>query len=305
MKYSGIVQSRATLRDRIFSDKNLPYILLFPTLFLLVSITIYPIFRAFYLSLNKWLLGGPPPEFVGFANYVRMFTKEMNFWGALSHTFFYAIGTVAVSMVLGLSIALLFGEDFKGKRIARALILFPMMIAPIVIGFIFLIIFNTDYGVLNFIFQSLGIIKEKVVWLGNPDIALLSVMATEVWQSTPFVILVVLAGIQALPESPYESALMDGATRWQMFRFITLPLLREVLVIALTIRLILAMRVFDKIYILTEGGPAGETEVLSLLAYRIGLVQFRIGRANSVSVILVILTLLLVGVTNFIVRKKK
>jgi ABC-type sugar transport system permease subunit len=197
----------------LFSDANLPYILLSPTLTLLALITIYPIFRALYLSLNRWVLGAGEPRFIGVANYIHLVTKEMNFW-------------------------------------------------------------------------------------------LPAIMATEVWQSTPFVILVVLAGIQALPHEPYESALIDGASRWQMFRFITIPLLRDVLIISLTIRLILAMRVFDKIYILTEGGPAGSTEVLSLLAYKLGLVHFRIGRANAASVVLVMSTVILLGLMSFVTRKR-
>lgn len=271
-------------------DKYLKYILLIPACSLLLLFILLPIFYSVRLSFFQWFLGAPQRTFIGIQNYIEAFSDPL-FWTSFKNSLIFTFVTVFFEMTLGLAIALLFSRDFIGSRIARAIILLPMMVAPVVVGFMFLIIFHGGYGIFNYIFSSVGIIQEHISWLGNPKFALPSLILAEVWQRTPFVILVSLAGIKALPEEPYEAAVVDGASRFQIFRYITLPLLKNILFIALTIRTIISLRVFAKVYTLTGGGPGSATYVLNLLGYKTGLEQFQMGYSASIVVIIFVVTM--------------
>jgi len=271
-------------------DKYLKYILLIPACSLLLLFILLPILYSVRLSFFKWFLGAPQKTFIGIQNYIEAFHDPL-FWTSFQNSMIFTFVTVFFEMTLGLGIALLFSRDFVGSRIARALILLPMMVAPVVVGFMFLIIFHGDYGIFNYILNSTGIIQQNISWLGNSKFALPSLILTEIWQRTPFVILVSLAGIKALPEEPYEAAVVDGASKFQIFRHITLPLLKNVLFIALTIRTIISLRVFAKVYTLTGGGPGSSTYVLNLIGYKTGLEQFRMGYSAAIVVIIFITTM--------------
>lgn len=282
-----------SLWDKIRSDSILPYILCIPTVLTLLAITIYPIFYSFYMSFNKWRLGGDEVEFVGLENYIRIFA-DSGFYSSLSRTLIYAFGTTIIAFILGVAIALLFSRDFWAAKFVRGLILMPMMVTPAVVGFMFIMIYNGDYGILNYTLKMLGVINNNIVWLGEPTLAFISAMTTDIWTMTPFITLLTVAGLQSLPKEPYESATVDGANSLQMFVYITLPLLKNILFVAFTLRLIIALRTFAKLYILTGGGPGGATELLSLRIQKIAMQYFQVGRASALNVVLVIVTLFFV-----------
>jgi len=173
------------------------------------------------------------------------------------------------------------------------------MISGVVVGVMFLLIYHEQYGIANYILQTLPLFKP-IGWLSDRRFALFSIILADVWQQTPFVILLLLAGLDAMPREPYEASIIDGANKWQIFRFITLPLLRSVIYVALTLRLVVSLRVFDKVFLLTRGGPGTSTYILNLLGYEKALRHFKCGEATALVILIIILTLSVV----FIIFKR-
>ena len=276
------------------------YAFLLPAIIMLAAVTLYPIGFALSISLFEWELTARAPEFIGLDNFSRLL-DEPDILHSVRITAFFAAISVTISFILGLVLALLLNRPFFGNRQARALILLPIMMSPIVVGFIFQMMFHASYGVINyFLYNALHITSRQIVWLGEPNAALGTVIATDVWLGTPFVAIILLAGLQSLDTDIFEAARIDGASRWQSFRSIAWPLLRNPIMVAITIRTILAVRVFDVVYSLTQGGPAGYTEVLSFKAYRQGLEYFQVGYSSALTVLLVLLSLVMVGIVMLI-----
>ena len=218
-------------------------------------------------------------RFVGLANYEDLL-NDPAFVGSLGITFAYTAATVAAQMVLGLAIALLLNVDLPYMRILRTALVVPMMITPIV-GALCL----PSLGFFNYL------IGQKIVWLGTPATALLSVWVVSVWQSTPYVALILLAGLRSLPSEPLEAAAIDGAKRRQSFWHVTLPLLRPYLLVALLLRIIFEFRAFDNIYALTGGGPANATMVLSMFTYLTSFVRFDFSLGAAASWIMLLISM--------------
>jgi multiple sugar transport system permease protein len=216
--------------------------------------------------------------------------QDATFWSAASTTAVFVAESVALELVLGLAFALLLHQEFRGRGIARALVLVPWAVPGVVVARFWEWILNADYGVMNYL---LGV---RVNWLGDPFWALQAVVAADVWKSTPFVVLLLLAGLQVVPPELYRAARMDGANAWQQFHHITLPLLRPVILLVLLFRTMDAARIFDVIFVLTGGGPANQTETLVLYAYKTlyRMLQFGYGSALSVATFLFVLALSLV-----------
>lgn len=288
----GLARESAPARRR---RELLPYVFLAPAVVTLLVITVYPISFGLVISLFHWELTARAPEFVGLANFGRAFT-EPELVHSIKLTVAFTLISVTFSFLLGLLIALLLNRPFLGNRQARSLILLPMMMSPIVVGFIFQIMFHADYGVINYLLKDVfHLIDRKVVWLAEPYPALGTLIVTDVWLGIPFVALVLLAGLQSLDQEPLDAAKVDGASRWGTFRYVVWPLLKNPIMIAITIRTIVAARVFDIIYTLTEGGPAGFTEVLSVKAFQQGLQFFNVGYGSAMAILLVAVTLALVA----------
>lgn len=248
-------------------------------------------------------MGWEQKSFVGPRNYFFLFFEDKDFWHSLRITLFFTAVTVSLEFVLGLGVALLFHRHIWGKRVWMSCLILPMVITPTIISLIWKLMLNTEYGVLNFILSQLGL--GKINWLG-PKEAFWSLILVDVWEWTPFIALILYAGLQALPQEPYEAAVVDGANPRQIFFYLTLPLLKPMIIIALLLRSIDALKMFDVVYGLTQGGPGNATELMSLHIYRLGFRHTNwIGRASANAVILLFLSTLLTTVLLRTLRRER
>lgn len=266
-----------------------PYLLILPAYAALSLVLIYPIFRNVYLSLWNWRLLSPSNRtFVGLANYVDLFNTPL-FWQSLRFTLLFTALTVIASLVLGLLTALLVSRLGALKRLVTPILILPYMVAPIAVGLIWRLLWNREYGLVNYILSLFGV--GAVSWLSDSTAAFIAVTVSEVWRTTPFVSLLLLAGLAAIPSELYEAARVDGASGRQMFRFVTLPLLGPSMTIALLFVTIFTLRVFDLIYILTGGGPGVDTLPLGLLVYQTYFRHLSGGTSAAISVVLFLIGL--------------
>lgn len=254
-----------------------------PAIVLLSFVTIYPILYVLYLSLHRRLLIFDISRFVGIDNYLFLL-RDDRFWNALKNTVYFTALTVSLELVLGLSIAMLLNRSFRFKGIARALVLIPWAIPTVVSARMWEWIYNTDFGILNYLIGS------KINWLGNPLWAIHAAIFMDVWKTTPFVAILLMAGLQVIPQELYHAARVDGAGSRAIFRRITLPLLLPVILVVLIFRTLDAFRVFDAVYVLTGGGPANTTETLSIYAYKILFQTLQFGYGSTLSVIVFLCT---------------
>jgi len=263
--------------------KCLPFLLLIPSFIIVLFIIVIPLLNSFYLSLTNYVLLKPGSgEFIGFKNYAKIILDPV-FHQAFKNTLLLMIVAVNTELWIGLGIALLLYKEFYGRGIIISLLVIPMTVAPIVIGLQFKWLFNEVYGVINYILTGLKIINEPIAWLIQPNVAFIPILIAEIWQWTPFMIMVMIAGLQSVPRELIEAAEIDGATAFQRFRYIIFNHIKPILWIALTIRSIDVVRIFDVIQIMTGGGPAHATEVLGTFIYRTALVdrQFAYGLAGA------------------------
>jgi multiple sugar transport system permease protein len=260
--------------SRFFSAQNrrewlLPALFIAPALAVLLFLSIYPLIYSITISLQQETSGGIVWTL---GNFTRLVSDNF-FLTAMVHTFVYAAAALSCEFLLGLGLALLL-----------------MMLPSVVVGVIWRLMLNPDFGAINGTLKQFGINTESLTWTASPKLAMFSVIAVDVWQWTPFVFLVLLAGLQAIPEEPYEAALIDGSSRWQTFWHVTLPLLKPSILIVLLLRTMDLLRVFDQIFILTEGGPGFATETISLYIYRTAFRFFDFGYAAAMSFVLLALT---------------
>jgi multiple sugar transport system permease protein len=275
-------------------------VLLGPTLLVLLALLLYPTGYVLVVSFRDYELTDPAAgsPFVGLENYTTLLT-DPTFFTALWKSILFTVGSVALSFVIGLAIALLLSRrDIRGSGFTRTAILIPMILTPMVIGAMFRFMLERDNGIINQILGLVGI--ERYPFLADPTWAMISIILVDVWQWTPFAVLVLLAGLESLPEEPFEAARVDGATRWTEFWYITLPLLAAPIAVVLLIRTMDAFREFDKIFIMTAGGPGVATETLPLFLYRAGFQDFDMGFSAATGVIMLIIVTL---VSLFYVRQ--
>ena len=268
-------------RDLLFA-----LVLITPALVVLLSLSIYPLIYSITISLQTETADGIK---WGVSNFTRLISDAF-FLTAMAHTFIYAVVALVFEFLIGLSLALLLNSQIRGRTLFRAALLVPMMLPTVVVGVVWRLMLNPNFGAINGTLKEVGVNTEPLTWTASPKLALLSVIAVDVWQWTPFVFLVLLAGLQAIPQEPYEAALIDGSSRWQTFRYVTLPLLKPAILIALLLRTMDLLRVFDQIFILTEGGPGFATETISLYIYRTAFRFFDFGYAAAMSFVLLALT---------------
>ena len=264
----------------------LPYLLVAPAVAVLLALSIYPLIYSVTISLQRETAAGIK---WGLANFMRL-ASDGFFLTAMAHTFVYAVAALTCEFLLGLGLALLLNKQIRGRGLFRAALLVPMMLPAVVAGVVWRLLLNPNFGAINGTLRQIGIDTESLTWTASPRLAMLSVIAVDVWQWTPFVFLVLLAGLQAIPQEPYEAALIDGSSRWQTFRHVTLPLLKPAILIVLLLRTMDLLRVFDQIFILTEGGPGFATETISLYIYRTAFRFFDFGYAAAMSFVLLALT---------------
>lgn len=270
-----------TMQHRKEKGSGSAYRFLAPALIILTGVTVYPILWVFWLSLHRRLLIFHISRFVGLDNYLFLW-RDSRFWNALWNTSYFTALSVLLELLLGLAIAVLLHRRFRGKGVMRTIILIPWAIPTVVSARMWEWLYNTDFGLFN------HLLGARLNWLGSPFLALNAAVFMDVWKTTPFVTLLLMAGLQTIPEDLYRSAKVDGAAPWTSFKKITLPLLKPVILVTLIFRTLDAFRVFDAIYVLTGGGPANTTESLSIYAYKVlfQTLQFGYGSALSVMVFL-------------------
>jgi multiple sugar transport system permease protein len=256
-----------------------------PALLLVATIIAYPVVYTVWMSLQEWSASSlTAPRFVGAANYRRILLADPRFGDAVLRTLYFTVLAVAGETILGVATALVFNREFWGRGILRTLAILPMVATPTAIGLVFVMMYHPTLGVANYLLTVAGL--PPFSWTYSSATALYAVALVDVWQWTPLIMLIVLAGLASLPREPYEAAHIDGASALRAFWHITLPLLRPAIVVAVLFRAIDALKTFDIIYIITQGGPANATETINILLFNQAFSYFNMGYASSMAVAL-------------------
>ena len=278
-------------RSRPLSDRGLAVAFISPAMLLLLAMSVFPLLWALYLSFTDYsATRDVPADFVGFQNYVDVLTSPQVWQRALT-TLVYVTGAVALQTVLGFGIAYLISRRTRGRGVLTTLFLVPMMLSPVVVGLFWKFMLDAQFGVINSMLGSLGF--GQVEWLTRQRTALISLIVVDTWQWTPFIMLIALAGLTAVPKYLYEAASIDRASEWFRFRHITLPMVWPLLLIAVMFRAIEAFRLFDLVYILTQGGPGGTSETLSFNVYKVAFLGFNTGLASAYGILMVLVVIVL------------
>lgn len=286
-------------------EQRTGWLLLLPALLLLLFVFAYPIARAFWLSLFTQNLGTKlQPVFSGLDNYVRM-AGDGRFWQTFGTTTVFTTVSVVIELVLGMGIALVLNQQFKGRSLVRTIAILPWALPTALIGLAWAWIFNDQFGVVNDILLRLGLISTGINWLGDPTLAMIAVILADVWKTTPFISILLLAGLQSISPDLYEAHAIDGATPWQSFRKITLPLLLPQILIAALFRFAQAFGIFDLIAVMTGGGPGGATEVVSLYIYSTVMRYLDFGYGAALVVVTFLLLIAVVAIALFLLNKSR
>lgn len=286
-------------------EQRTAWVLLFPSLLLLLLVFAYPILRAFWLSLFDKSLGTQlQPVFHGLDNYVRM-AGDGRFWQTFLTTIIFTVASVLVELILGMAIALVLHQKFFGRSLVRTSALVPWALPTALIGLAWAWIFNDQFGVVNDILIRLGFINTGINWLGNPILALIAVIIADVWKTTPFISILLLAGLQSISDDLYEAHSLDGANTWQSFWWITVPLLMPQILIAVLFRFAQAFGIFDLIAVMTGGGPGGATEVVSLYIYATVMRYLDFGYGAALVVVTFTLLVLAVAIASFLLTHSR
>ena len=278
------------------SSHHLGFLLITPALILVLCVVLYPLFKNILLSFyEKNLNTGFEARFAGVYNYKRLLV-DSRFITSFLNTTFFTIVSVSIEFLLGLGIALLLHSRFPGRGLARALILVPWALPTAVMAMAWMWILNDQFGVFNDLLLRLSIIEKEIAWLGSPSLAMFSLILADIWKTTPFIVILLLAGLQSIPRDLYEAIEIDGAKGWQSFRLITLPLLSPSIALAVLFRTVHAFGIFDLVYVLTGGGPGGATETASIYVYNTLFKYLDFGYASAlvVATLLILLVLALI-----------
>ena len=279
-------------------DGGVVTLLLTPSLVLLLLILVGPFFYMVWASFTdlSFSIPGRDGNFVGFDNYRRLVRDDPVFWSSFLLTLRFVVWAVVVEFVLGFALALLLYHHVRRRRLLLTGLLVPMMLAPVAVGLIWKLLLQGDFGMLTYYLRAVGVIDLRTALLSSPDLVLPTIVAIDVWQWTPFVTLVMLAGLLSLPREPFEAAVMDGARPYQVFRDVTLPLLRPIVALVLLLRGIDAFKEFDKVFILTGGGPGSATELLSIYTYRVNFKNWDLGYGAVCAFMVYLVVLILCSV---------
>ncbi len=283
-----------------------PFAFASPALVLISLVIVFPLGYSFYLSLlNFDLAVGPDAEFVGLRNYTEALLRDERFLGSVWNTAVIIVPSLIAELLLGLGLALLLNRRIRGRPIVTALLAIPAMISPVMAAMAWRMLFGVKFGAINNLGRQLGIIDVYFDWFATPFISIVAVVLVEVWHNTPFMMLVLLAGLQSIPQELYDAAKADGATPRQSFWFITLPLLKFTMAVGVMIRMIDLTKLFGLIFILTFGGPGGATETLAFNTYLVGFKDFRMSYAAALSYVIVLAVLALTLVFMWISRHRE
>jgi len=281
------------------------YFLILPALLVLIPISIYPLVSTFRLSFHEWNLFKSKSMglFVGFANYKRALIDPFFQTSALTTCIFVSL-SVGIEVCLGLGISLLLNKDKIFHKFVKRILIIPFILCPALIGYSWRFFFNPEFGIMDYLFKSTALVGREVVWLGDKRWAMAVLLFTDIWQWTPFMILILSAGLSSVPRELCDAAGIDGASKIQLLRFIIIPLLIPTLGVALIIKTIYSVKMFDKVFVLTQGGPGRATEVLALYTYREGFIFFHMGYAAALAYLLVIILIVLVTLYSRILYRE-
>lgn len=277
------------LRQLLFTTKGLGILLLAPAVIFILITVVYPMAYSFFISFFDWNLVYSSPTYIGVTNYIKIY-QDVVFWNSLRTSLVFTFSSVFLELLIGLAMALLLNRKIHGVGMLRTIFAMPFVITPVVVALMWKWLYNPDYGLIPWVLDGLGMANSDL--LGNPKTALGAVIGVEVWQTTGFMFVLLLAGLQSIPNELYEASYVDGASSLQSFRFVTLPLLKPVLLTSLLLRTIDAIKGLDKFYILTGGGPGTSTEVLPLLILENAFRYFNVGYGAALSYILTSVILL-------------
>lgn len=273
-------------------EQFIPFLLLLPAIVVLMFVVLLPLIFSLYTSFTGYRLIRPETlwDWVGLRNYKRIFA-DGDFWSAFGRTILFLTIALNVEFLLGLGIALLINRITWGQRTLRTIMMFPMMFSPILVGYQFKFVFNDNIGILNNALYALGLSEGGIAWLVDKYLSVFSILFAEIWMSTSVFAILLLAGLFSMPRDPLEAAKVDGCNPWQVFRHITLPFLMPFVFIAMTIRSLDVARAYDIVDVMTGGGPAGRTELLWTLIARVGYDNSRMGQANAMAYVSILLSI--------------
>lgn len=273
-------------RISLWVEKRYLFFFLAPSMIIMVAFAAYITIALIYLSLCNWNVNNPVPVFTGLTNYINIL-KDKSFWRSLGRTFLYLFCTVTGEIVIGFFVAYMFNREIRGIRFLRTLILIPMAITPVVAGMFWKVMYNTNYGPINYFLSLIGI--KGPAWIASDKTAFWSVLVVNVWQWMPFSFLTITAGLHSISKEVLEAAQIDGASGMQTLFRVTIPMMKQVLMTLVLLRAIEAMKAYDLVYVMTSGGPGEATQLLPFYIYTKGFTWFDFGYAAAMSLVLLFL----------------
>lgn len=284
-----------------FIDRHMRWLFSFPSILVMLLLFAYPLAQLFWTSFtNATLSSVDTPKFVGFGNYARAFVQDAHFWKSVWLTLYYALGATAGQLTIGLALAVFLNRSFRGEAVFRMLIMFPLIATPVAMSLVWSMLMNPMMGHLNYYLSLIGL--GPYLWAAHTASVMPTLIGIEIWHHAPMAMLVLLAGLKSLPREPFEAALVDGASKIRTFFHVTLPLLKPYIFLILLLRLIHSLKVFDKIFVISHGGPNRASETLNLMIYHQAFGAMDYGYASVLSVILLVIIL---GLSGMIFRYRK
>ena len=302
------VQSSASQSDYRYgaslSDGQFAIILLLPALFLFALVLVYPLLNSMFIGLLDKSLVTPGVEFVGLENLRKVWEREL--WLLLKNTLVFTLGSTLLPFLFGFGVALILNSSIKGRAFWRGAFLLPWLVPGVIVSFLWLWIFNANYGVLNGLLLSFGLIESNINWMGSRGIAMGAVIIAKSWQTFPWIMVMMLAGLQTIPNDLIEAAAIDGAGRRQTFLHVTLPQLRPIASVVLLLSFIWNFQHFENIYVMTGGGPAKATTTFSIAVYHTAFQSFDLGQAGAIGIWwMALLSLLVIGYLKFSMNEEE
>ncbi|MBA7646643.1 Melibiose/raffinose/stachyose import permease protein MelD [subsurface metagenome] len=278
--------------EKQFLKVHLKYLFIIPTLVVLVLVILFPLLYTLYISFHEYILIRGIGKFVAFNNYVEEVFFEAKSLVSLKNTLVYTGSVVSLEFVGAFGLALLLNvRDLKFRNVYLIILMIPVMITPVAVGLMWKLFLNPDLGIVNYFLGLFGVPKRG--WFGDPELAMPTLIAVDVWHETSLILMILAAGLANLRREPFEAATVDGASSLQKFRFITVPLMSPVILVAIMIRMISALKTYDLVYICTRGGPGTKTETLSYYIYRTAFRKLDMGHASALAYLLLFLILIL------------
>jgi len=296
-----ISKGKTTMMKILNNEKKIRWLFYLPAAVVFIAVGIYPTIYGVFMSMRSYR-PGIEPVFVGFKNFIDLFNNS-DMIASLIHTLYFVAASVFCELVIGFLLSLALTRGKRYESVFRSLLLLPMVMTPVAVGITWRFFFNSDYGIINYVLSFFGV--PKLPWINSTLTALPSLVLVDIWQWTPFVILVLGAAKSALPAEPFEAALVDGASAFQRIKHIMFPLLKPAILVILLFRTVDCLKIFDIIYTITGGGPANSTETTSLLAYRVSFRFANFGYGMAISILLLIISIVASNLFVKLLRTKE